>query len=465
MKRYTCLAGATFCVILIALACTSCTSLKVHHIGANDQARQPPGSIAYILPRKKIALSVTYVLRNCSTVLENGAPSLHLELDVTASAAASNEADPGQRYYIPYETLRSWAKETQVTLESYPNKTLKTLNVTINDQSAAITTAAIGTAVKLGALVAAGTPVGTENEMCSEEAIVYLQKVQTSKEKLASVAVVPKPDPNAGAADSAGKKPKVAPPAATQVPDSQITKIQSSIDQAVADHLTSKVVVEWIPRIGDLATWGSGIDAAALKIEPDQGVARWLTPKGIAWLSAHNSDPTNVYVLAAVPHWDRALVEPTIAEDTDGLVLRDPAVGALYLCKGACPVPNAGSAVVVNNTQSITAMAFPQLGNIVVVPLHNSMMQNSVLDVAVSEEGVITKLGLHHSSTAASSVKDVGSSFDSAKSVIDAQNKANDAAAAAAKTKTRDANKVLADCLDAQKTIIKDGGTPVGSCQ
>jgi hypothetical protein len=193
-------------------------------------------------------------------------------------------------------------------------------------------------------------------------------------------------------------------------------------------------------------------------------VSRWLTQKGREQLARQPIADRTVDVVVAVPKWDRARDPQTPPDTAKGLVLRTATLGTLYVCRLTCPIPSDAGTVVDPVTTSLD-LVLPQFGQLFVLPLHNGFMQNSVLDVSLSEDGVITKLGVHNTSTVATGITALGGSVDTAKGIADAKAKAADSAATAAKTKAKDDNKTLADCLDAQNTIVKHGGTPIGACQ
>jgi hypothetical protein len=87
------------------------------------------------------------------------------------------------------------------------------------------------------------------------------------------------------------------------------------------------------------------------------------------------------------------------------------------------------------------------------------------LDVSISEDGVITKLGVQSSNTASTTIGALGTNAETAKNALDARNKAQADALTKAQNKAKDENKTLADCLEAQKAIVKNGGSPIGSCE
>lgn len=419
-----------------------CTDLKVDHLSAAATSEDASGVIPYVLPKKSLIISITYVLKGCGTAVEpvTGQPGLSLDADATVTLVAANEADENERYAIPYVALRSWLKETSFTVESFGNKTLKTFNGTINDQTASVVSAVIGTAIKTAALVAAA---GGPDEYCKPSVRADLASIALNKNNIADLRA--RPD--------------------AQKQDAKIAAFQAIIDKTVRENLTTKVSLTWSPSFGELKAWYPGRDAAVRVFKADVGVGQWLTPKGVQWLAANDGGKHDLNVVVSTPTWAHPKNAPSkTTGQVEGFVVRDPAFGTIFVCKGICPIPQDGLTRV-DNVVATADAAFPQLGRKLVLPLHNSIAQNSVLDLSMSEDGVITKLGAHSTSTTAAGITALGANIDAEKAQIDARNKVKAEALTAAQNKAHDDNKRLAECLDAQKKIREDGGTPIGSCQ
>jgi len=185
----------------------------------------------------------------------------------------------------------------------------------------------------------------------------------------------------------------------------------------------------------------------------------WLTSAGVAAVRG------DLYLLLEIPDWavgDGAKPATDKQGSIDGLVYRNPAPAHLTVCKGPCP-PRPRNAL--DNVLLEKDTTIPQLGAFSVFPLHNGLFENSTLDVAVAEDGTVTKLGVGRSNTAAASITAAGGNVDAIKSIIDAREKAREDAATKAVNKVTDDNKRIADCLDAQAKIVANGGTPVGKCE
>lgn len=453
-----CIALLCCCGFAAALL-TACTDLKVYRVKTDAQSEDLNGVIPYVLPKKTLFVSVTYVLTGCVTTSQD---ALKLDADTTIELVVANEPDESERYTIPYVALRSWLKETNITVESHGNKTLKSFNGTINDQAASVITATIGTAIKLGAVVAAAT-APPKHEFCDYTTRASLAEVANYKKLISELVAKPKAKEKAATSGTEKGGPTSADSAPSQ-DDAKISIFQAKMDKVVREKLTTKVALTWSPSSSELRSRYVGHDAAVRVLKPDYALTNWLTVEGRQWLATHNDTKQNINIVVDVPAWAHPQKTSDPINGAAGFVVRDPALGTVFVCKGQCPIPQEGL-MSVDNVVVTSAAAFPQLGRRVILPLHNSLGQNSVLDLSMSEDGVITKVGAHSTGSAASGITELGKNAEAEKAQIDARNKAKADAQTAAQNKPHDDNKRLAECLEAQKKILENGGTPIGSCQ
>lgn len=424
-----------------------CTHLEVHKIDGATSAPFQEGAIPYALPRKTFLITATTVLSSCATVIDvpTSKPKLQLDADTTIDVVPINEADPDERYYIPYAQLRSVFKNVNYVVESHANQTLKSFNGTITDQGGAVATAAIGAAIKFAALGNVSPKQAADPELCDAEALAALVDVTDKRTAL---------NPPAGS--------KV-----TKVPDAQLAEVVKEINRIVSEKLTSKVVLSWSPEICELDPdpVKAGRSVAQRVFEAGDMVGKWLSAAGTAWMADNPDAKNSVHLVLDVPSWSHPPEKTTSAAVTRGLVLREPAIGTLRACLGACPVPGKNGVATVDNVLRAVNAVVPQLGHKLILPLRNTLTQTSVLDVTMSEDGVLTKVGLRSETGVAATLANLGANAEAARGATEAHDKAKAAALTAAQNKARDENKLLADCLAAQKTIRDNGGTPIGSCQ
>jgi hypothetical protein len=441
MIRWTFLRAVALTACMLWLH--ACTNLQVHKIDSAAQTPLEAGSIPYALPKKTFIVSATYVLNACETVIDSKGATLVMDVETTIAVVPVNEVDEQERYYIPYAQLRSFFKEINYTVESHANQTLKAFNANITDQAGPILTAAIGTAIKILALGQAGGE--KETEYCDTNTATALAAVAASKKTFK----------------------------ATPKPSDAITAEQvKAIAKHTSETLTSKLVLTWTPQLSDLKPWIAGRSAATTELRPGPAIGKWLSDDGKTWLAANAGRIPATSIVIDMPTWAHARLDTAavnagsgpLSSVIEGLVVREPAVGTLRVCKGRCPMPQDGI-VSVNDVLFVSSVAVPQLGRKLVLPVRNAFLQTSVLDVAMSEDGAITKLGVKNGSTAAATIGALGGNADAARTTVEAQEKAKAAALTAAENKARDDNKRLADCLVAQETILKHGGVPTGPCQ
>ncbi len=96
----------------------------------------------------------------------------------------------------------------------------------------------------------------------------------------------------------------------------------------------------------------------------------------------------------------------------------------------------------------------PQFGTRFLVPVHSGFAQDAAVTLAMSPDGLITKLQLQSVSALSNSITAIGGQAGSLASGL-----------AALEPSTAAANRTLADCLAAQKQVTAAGGSPVGTCR
>ena len=462
-------------------ACT--TSLETNHIPP-DLARSPSfGNFTYVLPKTSFVVAGTITLNGCDAV-KSDAGGYQPSLDLTETFAVTPfvEADADAQYAIPYDKLQTWMKETQVTVTSNPNKTFGGFNATINDQAGPVAMAGILAAVKIaGGLGVPSVPrshlyeeqvsghlkgilsrrFGTEEkpDFCKPEVLKALQQIDADNKAIYSET-----------AEDTDKK--------HTIPNPDIAKQQSEVGRLRRDYkLTRTFTFTWSPTLqsgrpdGEFDVFARPIDIYA------SFISNWLSSEGTTWYARNSGaagvdavkDP--VVVQLAVRNWTMGATRadapdvPVIPPAT-GVVLRDPALAELRLCRGAC----ASESTLQPSTDiaTPTGVSVPQFGRYVVLPLTNGLFQNSNLVVALNPDGSIASLGNHSTGTLAAGLGVAGQIGDQFATSAKARNDAMAAANAAAATSAAAvdvANKTLADCLTQQAAIKAAGGTPIGSCQ
>ncbi|KSL70728.1 hypothetical protein APA73_11330 [Pseudomonas aeruginosa] len=179
--------GLLWCLGSIVFTAGCQTHLDVKPDGNGDYINKGGKArigVEYGLPMVQFNLSVTRTLVRCQD--ENNRTDIRFATQV----AAEPHYVVGERFVVDYESLSNWSKITGLDLQTYDNGTLKSINASAEDQSAAI----IGDVVKVGIGVASlvsGVPFGAEalaqepgEWRCSEQTIRKLDAITIAKDAL-----------------------------------------------------------------------------------------------------------------------------------------------------------------------------------------------------------------------------------------------------------------------------------------
>lgn len=141
-------------------------------------------TLEYGLPMVQFNLSVTRTLVKCQDEHDK------TDIRFSTKVAAEPHYVVGKRFVVDYESLSSWSKVAAFDLQTYDNGTLKSINASAEDQSAAI----IGDVVKVGigvaSLVSGVPPVikiadsKSSEWQCSDQAKSKLNTISSVKDAL-----------------------------------------------------------------------------------------------------------------------------------------------------------------------------------------------------------------------------------------------------------------------------------------
>jgi hypothetical protein len=412
-------------VIVVAVIAVSVYSalrdiadLKVGHITANAPD-YPDGAIPYALPLKRLVIATTTKITGCNDT-QDGEEILG---NTNLSIADLIEIDPEQRYYIYFQSS-SRGKSLDYQVETYENGTLKSVSTAIRDQVAPITAAVVGAFVKF-------------------------------------IPVVPLPP-----------APPPPPP-----PQSNCADLSAAIAHNKEDvRLTIREEIVWTPYSAPWTTQTVSVSFRdSLQREFNLKAPHWRWPNaelrlyvpdvsGSAEIDYFSGDSGNRRCVGNIPPQSSGPDgKPCLAS---GLILRNPAVATLqyWVCDAACdalqkvtPAPKVATAYQ-NDISGLTpypstAKIIPQLGKLLILPVHSGYAQDAGQNVGLSADGLITKLQLKSESALAANITSLGESAKTATSAL-----------APAGTSITQANKNLGECLAAQKTVVDHGGTPIGTC-
>jgi hypothetical protein len=424
-----------------------CTDLEVRRLGHGVTE-----GIPYYLPKKSFLVSAEYVLNECA-LDQATPPNFRFRTTKTITILPLVEPDEKEKFYIPYSSLRNAFKDTDISVENYENLTLKSVNATVSDKTGETITALIGTSLRVASLAGGVNllaksktgPRPRREDYCGTEAISRLDEYV----RLSALAA-------ANAPASADLVAQVA---------------------AAKAALTFKQVLRWTPSKPTGAVTVSRFETT-LYPSVLVGPEKWITQKGIDELKAQKGGDSLVdqgnRVLALVTHIALDTLEP-VSADLDpetfpkGFRLRNPVLGLLRACEVQCPIGSSGAT---NNVLIAAEYAVPQLGDYIVIPLKNRVFETQTLEINLSADGVITKMGLKSNATALAAVTSINTDLDAIQKAKDARDKAKADAMQSALSKgkndanqVKDENEAIAACRKAQTDVAAAGGTPVGTCQ
>jgi hypothetical protein len=395
----------------------------------------PATAIPYSLPQKTLILSTTTVVTGCVET-----PRGEVVLGTTSLAvAASVGVDPAQQYYI-YFASGSRAKNLDYGVEIYDNGTLKSLALSIKDQVAPLAASALGALAQLAPRLAplVGAP-----------------------------ALAPPPPPNCRTLDAA---------------------IKANADDP---RLVLRQEDRWtpLPAQSETARYRVSVALERFGWQFQLSAPRWVVANALVELGIPAGLPKEAPEIAqalagAAPEAasgaagcaDQATsCPPQKPKLVKGLVLRNAVRARLRtrICDGACnaallallPVaPDAASRLArplssrdeegLLSERPSSEETMPQFGTRFLVPVHSGFAQDAAATLAMSPDGLITKLQLQSVSALSNSIAAIGGQAGSPASGL-----------TALEPSTVAANRSLADCLTAQKQVTGAGGSPIGTCR
>lgn len=456
---------------------TACASLEVKKRPSDSAVIE---GIPYSLPQKSYLISAKYTLLKCG-VSKTDSKKIEFSVKKEISVAAVTRPDPDQRYFVPYNSLRSVFKDIDFSIENYDNQTLKSVNATVNDKTGETAVAVLGTAIRVATLVAGGALAAggsaqalKDSDLCDDE---VLQALDTSqKDGAASGTAAQTSSKNKAEKADAQKK--------TKKPEKESASASSKPKTGNSSDSDSPLVIqalfEWTPTLTDAAE-----SQFRIAFYPYGLIGKWLKPQGSKLLTLSGDKTALVKRTVAGKEISEVILKsaqteflvklPTKAKATvvsdpvPGLVLREPAVGILSVCDYLCPNSNEldGTGIISTSQEII-----PQLGQIFVVPLKSGIFESQTLGVALSSDGGLSKVGLKSSAEAPAVVNAVNGAIDSGAKANTSISKARSDQKSAEENAGRDAaqrvqanNKAVADCLAAQQAVRDAGGSIVGACQ
>lgn len=462
----------------IAAGCSADMS-SVHY---TNGAALPPNAIPYALPKTSITVTTTYALSAC----ENDIGGKTIKMTINSAVSTTIVADDTMRFFIDYASMRGPMKDVGVTLDFYPQGTLKDLNATATNQTLQTAAAAAGAAlsgviaVSKAAIAAAGAPTYFCNP-ATQPIVDQLKAAQANLQKAKSAlsADQTKLAGLAGGDPAAIKKEQDAvnaDNAAVAAANDSVTTLQAKLTIVTVQKLT--------PMPADFA---ANANSVAYPIQTTPVQSTWLTQDGVDFLKDNPIDATRqqiqVTLGAPLASSSSSNIPPPdaktgLSKAIDGLAVRFPVAAHIQVCAGPCGDP-AALRIVTNQTAPETDVMMPQMGSVVVLALKGSVIQSSALGVSVATDGTVANVTTKDTSTLTQLFNTISSAFTSlstqANSTTQAQAQAltaqngaltaQTAASTAAASASDNALKAQADCLTQAKTILAAGAVPVAKCQ
>jgi len=410
-------------LVLSALAGCA-TDIEVGQI-SSAWPNYPANAVPYALPQKTFTIATSTTVTGCKEDADgeviHGRTTVVLGYDV--------EADPEQRYYIYFDS-GSRSKNLDYSVQTYPGGALKSVSASIRDQVAPMTAAVSGALIK-SVLSMAAVP-------------------------LASAPPVPLRGSNCASLNAAIAKSK----ADQKAQDDRLTLTQTDRWAPSQENLSTPIKVGLAPlqaAYGLINPRWFREPNAEVSIKVLDGQATGVGPDGIEAMKSKAACREPQAAAQAPEEVSEGPYRVTMSPDActpplvPGLVFRNGVRASVevWTCNALCDAAQAPASLAVQNTSVET---IPQLGRRFLVPVHSGYAQDAAAYVEMDADGMISKIELTSVSSLGDSVAALGNNVSSLGSAI----------TSAESTTNRNQN--LANCLEAQKAVTSNGGTPIGIC-
>jgi hypothetical protein len=365
-------------IFLAAILTTACTTtLTTVPVTSKDPVS--PEGVVYYLPRAVFEVSVTQELVNCRVVI-TGATLIDrratLVLDVVTSADVTTHlvADTVTPYSVKYEALKNGLKATKATMVLYPNGTLKSVNVTIEDKTTETIANVVQTGIKIAAL-ANGVPLPVA-AVPDEQMANNMRRENCGSRALAALANV-------------AQQEKI-------LTDKKSTKEQQDKAKAVIALVKQQTLVHrlgavvFAPDKGELSKRRTLIQPTATQVQ------EWLSPIGVATLKQQSDASADGTPNILVTELFLAPLSVDPPRDADaignGLVYRQPIQAELMVCVKQCADSTGQIVVVPADRVYSNVVSVPQFGVRATLPLTNKVFVDDTIVAEFAETGALTKL-------------------------------------------------------------------------
>jgi len=419
------------------------------------------------------------VLDNFVKTIKEKKPALKLKFEAALSAQAvmALAPDTAKTYSLDYELMQSGLKGTDYSVEMYPNGTLKSVNVTIDDQTGTAIQSVLGGVAKLAA-AAGGFPLQLPQTQSGATPPFQSFSDWKNLKKKNSDALSPcKPEIRLKIYQRAGLEAQAESNADEILAQTKMVDILDKAQvKSIAERDKAKAALKELnkddPKYGEASalatktqgdvkiTTGKSLDAKATLAEMEQAANKVSSRLGALrkaltytntytvrpklkelsftvggeeeamknWLdeATLNSCAKNIPACAYLSDFRKAISAhvdiyapemPSGAEVeavSSGVFYRQPLKSLLLVCKAAACVSDSKLTSVPEAILLSTTVDVPQLGALAVLPLNNAPFQNNTLGASFAESGALTKV-TYKSNAAAAKAAEV---FDSSAETV-----------------------------------------------
>jgi hypothetical protein len=426
-------------------------------------------------------------LVECAQHLPADRPTLRVDVIVAQRATVQSHmlADTNHAYVIEYPKMAGKTKKTEYTVEKYGNGTLKSVNATIEDQTADVISGVIAGVAKLaaasggfalpGAKAQGAVPTPplsyaewvVQHQLCKPDVLLTLKKHSDLEAKTKSaatelLALGKSLDENKAVSEKKSQEAMEAKKKLDELPtgdpgrkvlEEVIKKLgeelksleearaklgqqKAAIDKASGDDLAAIARLREALTISRTQLFPGAGDLNQELQGADEATNAWFNPIGLNDYCVPSPGQPGEFVCDALPRliprivraWAGAYLPSApinplalAAADESKLAYREPAQGLLLVCKQLACINGGTIAATPQDTILATLATFPQFGVLATLPLDNKAFQNNSLSATFSPNGSLEKVTYKSNARAAAAAKSFEASAGSIQAFVEAR--------------------------------------------
>jgi hypothetical protein len=366
-----------------------CTELSVTPSNLTDI--KPTKGIQYGLPYASYDLTITRRLTGCT------ADSYEIETSIVVTKEIS-ELDTTHIYEIDYESLSSWFKTSEFSVERHPNLMIKKLGVSSADQTGTIIVDTVTTVGKIAATIAgvpSGAKRGPTDRICKPEIERLVKEVKDLTDRTKVI--------EEGLRKATARHETLRDTLSLFKPDSSLFPQTLASAREVRSHqerlnAATTAATKGMEKLSDIQKmrWPkAGNVLLGPAVGPDRKtVQSWLTvvPDTDALKVTLQIADRSGYGLKIADPEAVTLPAEASGKDAKGLRYRDPVMGQLSFT--ACSTYSSDSTCQPNEmkTSSVKIAPMPQLARVRLLPYSNGVFQSNVLNAEFAENGALVSM-------------------------------------------------------------------------